>query len=390
MLSTTVLRRVAVLSLVGLCTFMALACTRDRASPTAQTDAQPAPTADASATTTALAAPSDLDASDVARPVSAAHGAQLYARMCAVCHGAEGEGYLADQAPALAQPDFLATVSDEFLSFAIAVGRRGSTMSAWQTDHGGPLSPDDVRDVVAHLRSWQKQPALTPADNLIIGEAERGRRIFKQRCAQCHGAKAPYVHILNRQLLFHARPAFLRHAIQHGRPPTKMPAFQQALGDQAIEDVVAYLRNLPSWPIPGEVPGNAAPPPIPLGPVPLNPRGPEPRGFHAFPANTSVDVVGPALARGARMVLIDARTPSDYANSHIAGAVSIPFYDPSPYLDALPRDTWLVCYCGCPHAESSALAKQLVEADFRKVTVLDEGLGVWGEKMYPLRSGLAP
>ena len=76
--------------------------------------------------------------------------------------------------------------------------------------------------------------------------------------------------------------------------------------------------------------------------------------------------------------------------SHIRGAVSVPFYDPSPYLAALPRDAWLVCYCGCPHAESGSLARQLQEAGFRKVTVLDEGLSVWGEKGHPLSSGLTP
>jgi cytochrome c oxidase cbb3-type subunit 3 len=368
---------------------LALSCTREPAT-SAPADATPGASRDATAPL-ALPAPSAPQAEpDAGRPVSAEHGAALYARMCAVCHGAEGQGYLADHAPALAQPDFLATVSDEFLSFAIAVGRRGSTMSAWQTDHGGPLSPEDVRDVVAHLRSWQKQPAATLEDTQIVGEPERGKRLFKQHCAECHAAKAPYVHILNRQLLIHAKPSFLRHAIQHGRPPTEMPAFQQRLGDQGVEDVVAYLRSLPSWPVPGEVPGNAGPPPIPLGPVPLNPRGPEPRGFRSFPAMTSVDVVARALKGRARMVLIDARNPSDYANSHIAGAVSVPFYDPGPYLDALPRDVWLVCYCGCPHAESGALAKQLVEAEFRKVTVLDEGLGVWEEKGHPLRSGLEP
>lgn len=379
-------------ALLSLCGLLALACTREAASPA---DARPSPGQDAAsmppAAAEASAATEPLAAqADAGRPVSADHGAALYARMCAVCHGAEGEGYLADQAPALAQPDFLTTVSDEFLSFAIAVGRRGSTMSAWQTDHGGPLSPDDVRDVVAHLRSWQKQPAATLVDTLIVGEATRGRLLFKQHCAQCHGPKAPYVHILNRQLLIHAKPTFLRHAILQGRPPTKMPAFQKQLGDQGVEDLVAYLRSLPSWPVPGEVPGNAGPPPIPLGPVPLNPRGHEPRGFRSFPAMTSVDTVGRALKGGARMVLIDARNPSDYANSHIAGAVSVPFYDPGPYLDALPRDVWLVCYCGCPHAESGALAKQLVEAEFRKVTVLDEGLSVWEAKGHPLHSGLKP
>jgi cytochrome c oxidase cbb3-type subunit 3/ubiquinol-cytochrome c reductase cytochrome c subunit len=330
------------------------------------------------------------DAGAAKRVPSAEHGAQLYARMCAVCHGAEGQGYLADQAPALAQQDFLGTVSDAFLSFAIAVGRRGTTMSAWQSDHGGPLSTDDVRDVIAHLRSWQKAPSPALADSPLKGEIARGKLLFKQHCESCHGPKAAYVHILNRQFLIHARPPFLRHAIRNGRPPTKMVGFEQTLGEQGVEDVIAFLRDLPSWPVPGEVPGNAGPPPIPLGPVPLHPRGPEPRAFHAFPDMTSVDVVARELARGARMVLLDARAPSDYAGSHIKGAVSVPFYDPEPYFAGLPKDAWLVCYCGCPHAESGVLAKQLQAAGFRKVTVLDEGLGVWSEKGHALQTGLTP
>jgi cytochrome c oxidase cbb3-type subunit 3 len=330
------------------------------------------------------------DAGPSPRVPSAAHGATLYARMCAVCHGAEGQGYVADQAPALAHPDFLASVSDEFLRFAIAVGRQGTTMSAWQTDHGGPLSPDDVGDVIAHLRSWQKGPALAFSQSSESGDQERGKRLFAKHCASCHGPKAPYVHIQNRQLLVHATAPFLRHAIQTGRPGTKMPGFANTLGERGVEDVISYLRGLPSWAVPGETPGDRAPPPIPLGPVPLNPRGPEPRGFRSFPNMTSVDVVGAQLKRGARMVLIDARAPSDYINGHIRGAVSVPFYDPFAYLAQLPSDVWLVCYCGCPHAESGALAKQLHDQGFRKVTILDEGLGVWTEKGHPMQTGTAP
>jgi cytochrome c oxidase cbb3-type subunit III len=128
------------------------------------------------------------------------------------------------------------------------------------------------------------------------------------------------------------------------------------------------------------------PPPIPLGPVPLNPKGPEPQGFARFPGVTSVDVVHAQLKRGARMALLDARAPSDYANEHIAGAVSVPFYDPSPYLKHLPKNAWLVSYCACPHAESKTLAQKLTDAGFTKVTVLNEGLGVWKARGYPVHT----
>ena len=70
--------------------------------------------------------------------------------------------------------------------------------------------------------------------------------------------------------------------------------------------------------------------------------------------------------------------------------MSVPFYDPSPYLAALPKDAWLVCYCACPHAESGQLAQKLMAAGFSKVTVLDEGFLVWKARNYGTRAGQAP
>ncbi|HEY2510343.1 MAG TPA: cytochrome c, partial [Polyangiaceae bacterium] len=82
-----------------------------------------------------------------------AKGRHVYTLMCAVCHGANGEGYKADHAPALAQQNFLSSVSDEYLTEAITDGRWGTTMSAWGNARGGPLSRAEVDAVVLHLRS---------------------------------------------------------------------------------------------------------------------------------------------------------------------------------------------------------------------------------------------
>jgi cytochrome c oxidase cbb3-type subunit 3/ubiquinol-cytochrome c reductase cytochrome c subunit len=90
------------------------------------------------------------------------------------------------------------------------------------------------------------------------------------------------------------------------------------------------------------------------------------------------------------MSLLDARAPSDYASEHIAGAVSVPFYDPDPYMPSLPRDSWIVCYCACPHAESGQLAQRLMAKGFTKVTVLDEGFGFWRTRKYPTHTGVDP
>src|SRR5262245_9942529 len=87
-------------------------------------------------------------------------GQEFYGKMCAVCHGPAGEGYAADQAPRLAQPDFLATVSDDYLREAIANGRADTTMSAWARIRGGPLKPGDIDAVIEFIRTWQKGPSV--------------------------------------------------------------------------------------------------------------------------------------------------------------------------------------------------------------------------------------
>ncbi len=321
-----------------------------------------------------------------------AHGAELYGRMCSVCHGKGGEGYKADQAPALRHRAFLGSVTDNFLRDAIRQGRTGTTMSAWGVAHGGPLSAGDINNVVEFMRLWEHWPKPALDESALTGDAARGADIFKKECAGCHGARGtggPNVSIGNPALLGDASNGFLRYAITEGRSGTAMPAFGPKLQKKGVEDVVAFLRSL--VPLPRTVAESfPKPEPIPLGPVPLNPKGPEPVGFNASPATTHADVISQQLGRGARMAILDARAPSDYMASHIKGAVSVPFYDPDPYVPLLPKSSWLVCYCACPHAESGQLAQKLVAKGFTKVTVLDEGLGVWRSKGYPTSTGREP
>lgn len=310
--------------------------------------------------------------------------------MCAVCHGPNGEGYKADQAPALAHPQFLATVNNEFLRIAIANGRPGTTMSAWGQQVGGPLAFEDILGLVTFMRSWQKTPDAVLDEKPESGDVKRGSALFKRECASCHGAKGKYLRLLNPELLGSATNGFLRAAIREGRAPTPMPAFAEKLGDKGVEDVLAFLRSLPSAAAPGTARQPITPAPLPLGPVPLNPRGREPADFRVYPDMTSVEIVAREYKRKARMVILDARAPTDYVLEHVAGAVSVPFYDPTPYLAKLPKNAWFVCYCGCPHAESGQLAMKLKAAGFEKVTVMDEGLWEWKAKGYPMNTGPKP
>jgi cytochrome c oxidase cbb3-type subunit 3 len=323
--------------------------------------------------------------------VKLTHGAELYGRMCAVCHGEKGEGYKADQAPRLAQPEFQASVSDDQLREAIKNGRNATTMSAWSKDRGGPLSVEDVEEVIKFLRTWRTSARVALDERPVGGDLTRAEGLYARECVSCHGERGvggPNVHIGNPQLVQAASNGFIRYAIKNGRPGTLMKAFGEKIGEEGIEDLTGLLR---SWGSPAPPPPPPAPPPpIPLGPVPLNPKGPDPVGFKVSPEPTPMAIIYAQLQRGARMALLDARAPSDYMNQHIAGAVSVTFYDPSPYIEKLPKNSWLVCYCACPHAESGQLAARLMQAGFKKVTVLDEGLGAWTQKKYPVSSGEKP
>jgi cytochrome c oxidase cbb3-type subunit 3 len=164
-------------------------------------------------------------------------GAKVYAQMCAVCHGARGAGYKADQAPAITHVAFLASVSDDFLRQAINNGRSGTTMSAWSTLRGGPLSRADVDAIIAFLRTWDKRPHAALDESPLRGDPTRGSWIFAQECARCHGQAGvggPFVNIGKVELLLHASNGFLRHAIREGRYGTAMPAFAQVLGEQGV------------------------------------------------------------------------------------------------------------------------------------------------------------
>jgi cytochrome c oxidase cbb3-type subunit 3/ubiquinol-cytochrome c reductase cytochrome c subunit len=332
-------------------------------------------------------------ASGVAGPdagVSVSAGAAYYANTCALCHGAAGEGYAADQATALASSTFLASATDDFLVRSIARGRPGTTMSAWDTAHRGPYDDTAIDSIVAAMRRWQTVASVDVDSVHVAGDAARAEPLFQQHCASCHGVtgrEGPYARLANAELLASASDGFLQYAIERGRPGTQMPSFAGKLAQQAIDDLVTLIRG---WQQP-VTDGDAGDIPLPgtTGPVLCGAGGPEP-AFVPGQRYTPAASVKAELDRGAAFVLLDARAPSDYAASHVAGAINLPFYDVGSYLDTLPDDHWIVCYCACPHAESGRAADTLLSSGFTKVTILDEGFFFWQARGYPVHVGANP
>jgi rhodanese-related sulfurtransferase len=191
-----------------------------------------------------------------------------------------------------------------------------------------------------------------------------------------------------------ATAAFIRHAIANGRPGTKMEAFADKLSIAEIDGVVAFVRSFDNH---GAPPVTLLPAPTGKEPLVINPSGAAPRfTLRADPCPptapdckpdqrfVSVDQVAKALAAKRRMVIIDARPPSEWMRAHAAGAVSIPYHD-LKRLDELPKDgTWIIAYCACPHHLSGIVVDELRKRGYTHAVVLDEGITEWHRRGYPV------
>ncbi|WP_226482233.1 rhodanese-like domain-containing protein [Natrinema amylolyticum] len=82
----------------------------------------------------------------------------------------------------------------------------------------------------------------------------------------------------------------------------------------------------------------------------------------------------------------DARKQDQYDQLRIAGAVFSPAPDGTENdpIEELSTDTQIVTYCRCPHHLSSMRAAALIDAGYEHTYAIDEGLGGWASRGYPL------
>jgi mono/diheme cytochrome c family protein/rhodanese-related sulfurtransferase len=311
-------------------------------------------------------------------------GPALYARYCALCHAADGSGYAADNAPSLVSKSFLESASDAFIASAISNGRSNTAMAAYGVARGGALDEAKITSIVRFLRS-KGPPAAPLPERPVSGDAAQGALLFGQHCLSCHaigGQRGTAPQLQNPEFLATATPAFLRHAILNGRPPTPMPAFAERLKPQEVEDLLAWIVDQSR---------SAQPTPLPTTPlVPddlplvINPRGKAPDFTLRDDRYVSAEQVKRALEAKRRIVIVDARSPADWIQFRIPGSVPIPYYD-AEKLARIPNDgTWVVAYCACPHHASGEVVNALRAKNYRATAVLDEGILFWRDRGYPL------
>ncbi len=180
--------------------------------------------------------PGAADAATQPRVPDPQRGAEIFGSVCAVCHGAEGQG--TDQAPALNDPQLLGNFDDDWFRETIAQGRPSKGMPTW----GTVLSPEEIDDLVALINLWDQgaeAPLPEPAP------APSGEQVYVQNCAACHGAQGEGgvgPALKPNAFIQGASDDELKALLLNGRPGTAMMAFQGQLNPAELEAVMQLLR----------------------------------------------------------------------------------------------------------------------------------------------------
>ncbi len=164
-------------------------------------------------------------------------GAVLFSTTCYACHGVSGEGAAG---PRLNEPALLEKYDDEYFRQVIANGRPDRGMPTW----GSVLSPTQIEDLVAYIRSWQKEVPVAIAE--LGGDVDRGESIFASTCVACHGPRGSGTSIAPRlaEAPILSDPNAVYATISEGRLEAGMPSWGQVLSPAEINDVIAYLDAL--------------------------------------------------------------------------------------------------------------------------------------------------
>lgn len=173
--------------------------------------------------------------------------------VCGACHGAQGEGNQALNAPKLSG------LQDWYLERQLKNFKHGLRGSDPADTYGAQMAPmaatlaDDVsiRNMAAYLASLpDRKPAAT-----ISGDVERGERIFNT-CTSCHGQAGEGIWALKAPRLRGGSDWYMarqlenyRHGVR-GSHPEDLYGKQMTLissmlrSEQAVRDVVAYINTL--------------------------------------------------------------------------------------------------------------------------------------------------
>jgi cytochrome c oxidase cbb3-type subunit 3 len=160
---------------------------------------------------------------------------RLFANNCAICHGADGGGFLGF--PNLTDNDWLYGGSPEKIKETLVNGRQAA-MPAWQ----GVIGEKGIADVTEYVLS------LSGRDH-DEAQAKVGETLYTQNCVACHGADGKGMqsvgapNLTDDIWLYDGSPAGIRQSLRIGRNGV-MPAQKDRLRADKIHLLTAYVYSL--------------------------------------------------------------------------------------------------------------------------------------------------
>jgi cytochrome c oxidase subunit 2 len=185
-------------------------------------------------------------------PGDATMGAARYA-VCAACHGPEGQGNVAMNAPKLAGQSAW-YLRRQIMNYknGLRGTQEGDVFGRQMIGMVATLADEKaVDDVVAHIRSFPDQSV----DATVAGDPAAGAREYRV-CAYCHGKDGRGVQALNAPRLAGMSDWYLERQLYsfrddvRGSHPQDYYGFQMGLmgqslyDEQAVKDLVAYINTL--------------------------------------------------------------------------------------------------------------------------------------------------
>lgn len=183
---------------------------------------------------------------------NAAVGAANYA-VCSACHGQQGEGQQALNAPKLAGQ------SDWYLKKQLLNYKSGARGAHQDDQYGKQMAPmaatlaneAAIDNVIAHIQTLADSKSAAT----VAGDAGKGAKLYTV-CAYCHGKDGSGNQSLNAPRVAGMTDWYMKRQLQNfqqgirGLHPTDYYGFQMTLmaktlhDEQAVDDLVAYINTL--------------------------------------------------------------------------------------------------------------------------------------------------
>lgn len=92
------------------------------------------------------------------------------------------------------------------------------------------------------------------------------------------------------------------------------------------------------------------------------------------------------LAKDKRMVLLDVRTPEEYRQAHLRGAMLVPVGELQKRIKEIPRERAVLVYCAVG-SRSAYAAGLLASKGYREIYDMTDGLVGWFKNGFPMERG---